>query len=128
LGDVTPQQVAQINEDLADQQTQISANTTNITNLTTQVNAIPVVNVRRGIVTGVPINDSTPTASFADNPLPDANYAVSITPVCAGTIGGAATPLFALNDASKTPAGFSIRVENNISHITSIEWMAIHTS
>jgi len=128
LGDVTPQQVAQINEDLADQQTQISANTTNITNLTTQVNAIPVVNVRRGIVTGVPINDSTPTASFAANPLPDANYAVSITPVCAGTIGGAATPLFALNDASKTPAGFSIRVENNISHITSIEWMAIHTS
>ena len=128
LGDVTPQQVAQINEDLADQQTQISANTTNITNLTTQVNAIPVVNVRRGVVTGVPSvpADSIQTVSFAA--LPNVNYAVSITPVCAGSIGTSATPLFSLNDASKTTTGFSIRVENNISNITSIEWMAIHTS
>jgi hypothetical protein len=126
LGDVTPAQVAQINEDLADQQSQISANTTNITNLTTQVNAIPVVNVRRGVVTGVIPADSTPTVSFAA--LPSVNYAVSITPVCTGTIGTSATPLFSLNDGSKTTTGFSIRVENNISNITSIEWMAIHTS
>ena len=33
LGDVTPQQITQINQTLADQQNQISANTTNITNL-----------------------------------------------------------------------------------------------
>jgi hypothetical protein len=128
LGDVTPAQVAQINEDLADQQSQISANTTNITNLTTQVNAIPVVNVRRGVAPGVPPADSIQTVSFTANPLPSVNYAVSITPVCAGTIGASATPLFALNDASKTTTGFSIRVENNISNITSIEWMAVHTS
>jgi hypothetical protein len=128
LGDVTPAQVAQINEDLADQQSQISANTTNIANLTTQVNAIPVVNVRRGVVTGVPSApaDSIQTVSFAA--LPNVNYAVSITPVCAGTIGVSPTPLFALNDGSKTMTGFSIRVENNISNITSIEWMAVHTS
>jgi len=128
LGDVTPAQVAQINEDLADQQSQISANTTNITNLTTQVNAIPVVNVRRGIVTGVPSvpADSIQTVSFTA--LPNVNYAVSITPVCTGTIGTSATPLFSLNDGSKTTTGFSIRVENNISNITSIEWMAVHTS
>jgi len=128
LGDVTPAQINQINEDLADQQNQISANTTNITNLTTQVNAIPIVKVRRGIVTGVPSvpADSIQTVSFVA--LPDVNYAVSITPVCAGTIGTSATPLFALNDASKTTTGFSIRVENNISNITSIEWMAVHTS
>jgi hypothetical protein len=128
LGDVTPAQIAQINEDLADQQNQISANTTNIANLTTQVNAIPVVNVRRGVVTGVPSvpADSIQTVSFAA--LPNVNYAVSITPVCAGTIGTSATPLFSLNDGSKTTTGFSIRVENNISNITSIEWMAVHTS
>ena len=128
LGDVTPAQVAQINEDLADQQSQISANTTNITNLTTQVNAIPVVNVRRGVVTGVPSvpADSIQTVSFTA--LPSVNYAVSITPVCTGTIGASATPLFSLNDGSKTTTGFSIRVENNISNITSIEWMAVHTS
>jgi len=128
LGDVTPAQVAQINEDLADQQTQISANTTNITNLTTQVNAIPVINIRRGVVTGVPPDDSTPTVSFATDPLPDVNYAVSITPICGSSISTSATPLFSLNAGSKLTTGFSIRVENNISQITSIEWMAIHTS
>jgi len=128
LGDVTPAQVAQINQELANQQNQISANTTNITNLTTQVNAIPVVNVRRGIAPGVPTADSIQTVSFTANPLPSVNYAVSITPVCTGTIGTSATPLFSLNDGSKTTTGFSIRVENNISNITSIEWMAVHTS
>jgi len=128
LGDVTPAQVAQINEDLADQQSQISANTTNITNLTTQVNAIPVVNVRRGVVTGVPSvpADSIQTVSFTA--LPNVNYAVSITPICGTNISTSATPLFSLNDGSKTTTGFSIRVENNISNITSIEWMAVHTS
>jgi len=128
LGDVTPAQVAQINEDLADQQSQISANTTNIANLTTQVNAIPVINIRRGVVTGVPPDDSTPTVSFATDPLPDVNYAVSITPICGSSISTSATPLFSLNAGSKLTTGFSIRVENNISQITSIEWMAIHTS
>jgi hypothetical protein len=120
LGDVTPEQIAQIEEDLADQQNQIDA-------LETRVDALePAVKVRRGIVTGVPTLDSIQTVSFAA--LPDVNYAVSITPVCAGTIGTSATPLFSLNDASKTTTGFSIRVENNISNITSIEWMAVHTS
>jgi hypothetical protein len=120
LGDVTPQQIQQINEDLADQQTQITA-------LDTRVDALePAVKVRMGIVTGVPTSDSIQTVSFTA--LPNVNYAVSITPVCAGTIGAAATPLFALNNASKTTTGFSIRVENNISNITSIEWMAVHTS
>jgi hypothetical protein len=126
LGDVTPAQVAQINEDLADQQSQISALDTRVDTLETTIATIPVVNVRRGVVTGVPTIDSIQTVSFAA--LPNVNYAVSITPVCAGTIGTSATPLFALNDGSKTTTGFSIRVENNISNITSIEWMAVHTS
>ena len=120
LGDVTPQQIAQINQDLANQQNEIEALETRVTALE------PAVKVRRGIVTGVIPADSTPTVSFAA--LPSVNYAVSITPVCTGTIGTSATPLFALNDGSKTTTGFSIRVENNISNITSIEWMAVHTS
>ena len=126
LGDVTPAQVAQINEDLADQQSQISANTTNITNLTTQVNAIPVVKVRYDTITSVVTGDSVRTVSFAA--LPSASYGVSITPVCNGTILAQPTPLFSLNVGSKTPTGFSIRIENNIAEITSVDWMAVHTS
>jgi hypothetical protein len=120
LGDVTPAQVAQINTTLAAQQNEIDALETRVTALE------PAVKLRRGVITGVLPNDSTPTVSFVA--LPDVNYAVSITPVCTGTIGTSATPLFSLNDASKTTTGFSIRVENNISNITSIEWMAVHTS
>ena len=120
LGDVTPQEINQINETLADQQNEIDALETRVTALE------PAVKVRRGIVTGVPTSDSIQTVSFSE--LPDVNYAVSITPVCAGTIGAVATPLFSLNATSKTTTGFSIRVENNISNITSIEWMAVHTS
>ena len=120
LGDVTPAEINQINETLATQQNEIDALGDRVTALE------PAVKVRKGVVTGVPTSDSTQTVSFTA--LPDANYAVSITPVCAGTIGASATPLFALNSASKTTTGFSIRVENNISNITSIEWMAVHTS
>jgi hypothetical protein len=126
LGDVTPQQVAQINQTLADQQTQISANTTNIANLTTQVNAIPVIKARYGNIGSVPAGDSIQTVSFAA--LPSATYGISITPNCNATIGTSATPLFALVDGSKTTTGFSIRVENNLSQITSVDWMAVHTS
>jgi hypothetical protein len=118
LGDVTPQQITQINQTLANQQNEIDALEVRVTALE------PAVKVRSGVVTGVIPLDSTPTVTFAA--LPDANYSVSITPVCNGTIGGHATPLFSLNAGSKTTTGFSIRIENNIAEITSIEWMAIH--
>lgn len=126
LGDVTPAQINQINQTLADQQNQISANTTNITNLTTQVNAIPVVKVRYGTITGLPTLDSIQTVTFAA--LPSASYGVSITPICNATIGAQATPLFAMVNGSNTTTGFSIRIENNIAEITSVDWMAVHTS
>ena len=133
LGDVTPSQIAQINEDLADQQTQINALDTrvdtvetNVTNLTTQVNAIPVVKVRYGTITAIPTGDSIQTASFAA--LPAATYGVSITPICNATILVQPTPLFSLVAGSKTTTGFSIRIENNIAEITSVDWMAVHTS
>jgi hypothetical protein len=129
LGDVTPQQIAQIEEDLADQQNQIDALEAQDIALDLRIDALeanPVVKVRYGTITGVVTGDSVRTVTFAA--LPSTSYGVSITPICDATIGVSATPLFALVDASKTTTGFSIRIENNISQITSIDWMAIHTS
>jgi hypothetical protein len=127
LGDVTPAQVAQINEDLADQQTQISALDTRVDTLETTVAAIPVINARYGTITGVASLDSVRTVTFL-TPLPTANYGISITPVCNSSIAAQPTPLFSLNAGSKLTTGFSIRIENNIAEITSVDWMAIHTS
>ena len=126
LGDVTPAQVAQINEDLANQQNEINALDTRVDTLETTVAAIPTVKVRYGNIGSVPVGDSIQTVSFAA--LPSATYGISITPNCNATIGTSATPLFALVDGSKTTTGFSIRVENNLSQITSVDWMAVHTS
>jgi len=122
LGDVTPAEITAINNQLSSQQLQIDALDTRVDTL--ELN--PVVKVRFGTITGVPAADSVQTVSFPD--LPDANYGVSITPVCGATISTSPTPLFALNTGSKTQNGFSIRVENNISQITSIDWMVVHTS
>ena len=129
LGDVTPEQIAQIEEDLADQQNQIDAVEAEVDALDLRVDALeanPVVKVRYGTITGVVTGDSVRTVTFAA--LPSTSYGVSITPICDATIGASATPLFALVAAGQTTTGFSIRIENNISQITSIDWMAIHTS
>lgn len=129
LGDVTPAQINQINEDLADQQNQIDALVTDVNALDVRIDTLearPVINARYGNIGSVPTGDSIQTASFAA--LPSANYGISITPNCNATIGASATPLFALVAGSKTTTGFSIRVENNLSQITSVDWMAIHTS
>ena len=129
LGDVTPEQIAQIEEDLADQQNQIDALEAEDIAIDARLDVLeanPVVKVIYGTITGVVTGDSVRTASFAA--LPSATYGVSITPICDATIGAAATPLFALVGSSQTATGFSIRIENNISQITSIDWMAIHTS
>ena len=122
LGDVTPAEITAINNELSSQALQIDA-------LDTRVDALelnPVVKVRYGTITGVPVAGSVQTVSFLD--LPNTNYSVSITPVCGATIGTSPTPLFSLNSGSKTTTGFSIRIENNISQITSIDWMVVHTS
>jgi hypothetical protein len=122
LGDVTPEQIAAINQTLTDQQNQIDALETDVTAL----QANPVVTVRYGTITGVVTGDSVRTVSFTA--LPSATYGISITPVCSATILAQATPLFSLNAGSKTTTGFSIRIENNIAEITSVDWMAVHTS
>lgn len=133
LGDVTPEQIAQIEEDLADQQNQIDALETLVATETAAIDARldvleanPVVKVRYGTITGIVTGDSIQTASFTA--LPSATYGVSITPICDATIAASPTPLFALVGSSQTTTGFSIRIENNISQITSVNWMAVHTS
>jgi len=129
LGDVTPEQIASINKTLDDQQNQIDALETEGAALDLRIDVLetnPVVRVRYGTITGIPIGDSIQTPSFAA--LPSATYGVSVVPICDATIGTSATPLFALVGSSQTATGFSIRIENNISQITSVSWMAVHTS
>jgi hypothetical protein len=122
LGDVTPEEIAAINLELANQQNEIDALQTQVTAL----EANPVVTVRSGTITAVTTGDSVRTVTFTA--LPSSTYGVSITPIASATIGVQATPLFSLNGGSKTTTGFSIRIENNIAEITSVDWMAVHTS
>jgi hypothetical protein len=132
LGDVTPAQITQINEDLADQQNQINALDTrvdtvetNITNLTTQVNAIPIVKVRYGTQTGIAAGDTTSIGITFSSVLPSAVYGISLTPIY-GSGTPLTTPLYTI--ISQNASGFTIRVDNNIAEITSLNWMAVHTS
>ncbi len=129
LGDVTPEQITQIQEDLADQQNQIDALEAQDTAIDLRIDALeanPVVKARYGTITSVVTGDSIRTVTFAE--LPSTTYGVSITPICDATILLQPTPLFSLSAGSKTTTGFSIRIENNIAEITSVEWMAVHTS
>jgi len=112
LGDVTPAEIQQINATLADLQNQIDAVEDNII-------------IRKGTVTGVPTGDSIQTVSFVD--FPTNSFFAGVTPIATATIGTSPTPLFAVVAASKTTSGFSIRVENNVAQITSIDWVAIYT-
>jgi hypothetical protein len=126
LGDVTPEQIAALSQQIAILTDQVTDISDEVATLTTEVNAIPVVNTRYGNIISVVTGDSVRTVTFTA--LPSTNYGISITPVCNATIGTQATPLFALVAGSKTTTGFSIRIENNIAEITSIDWMAVHTS
>ena len=119
LGDVTPEEIAAINLELTNQQNEIDALDTRVTDLEDN-------SIRFGTITGVATGDSVRTVTFTA--LPSVNYGISITPIASATIGVQATPLFALNGGSKTTTGFSIRIENNIAEITSVDWMAVHTS
>jgi hypothetical protein len=125
LGDVTPAQVAQINQELANQQNEINALDTRVDTLETTVAAIPIVNVRHGTLTGIAPNDTTSTGIPFSSPLPSAVYGISLTPIY-GSANPASTPLFTI--ISQNAAGFTIRIDNNIPEITSLNWLAVHSS
>ena len=119
LGDVTPQQITQINQTLANQQNEIDALTTRVTALE------PAVKARYGTLTGIAAGDTTSIGITFSSPLPSAVYGISLTPIYAsGT--PLTTPLYTI--VSQNTAGFTIRVDNNIAEITSLNWMAVHTS
>ena len=118
---------------MADQQNQIDALEVLVATETAAIDARldvleanPVVKVRYGTISSVPTGDSIQTVSFTG--LPTATYGVSISPICGATISAQPTPLFSLSAGSKTTTGFSIRIENNIAEITSVDWMAVHTT
>lgn len=121
LGDVTPQQIQQINQTLADQQNQISA-------LDTRVDALelnPAIRVRYGTVTGIVTGDTASIGVTFSSPLPSAVYGISLTPIY-GSGTPVSTPLYTI--ISQNAAGFTLRVDNNIAEITSLNWMAVHSS
>jgi hypothetical protein len=115
LGDVTPAQITAINTELQSQQNQIDA-------LDTRVDALEgdLVRVRTGVA-GIPAGDSTEAISFSS--LPSANYGVSIQPV--GTATSAAAGKYILA-TGQTTTGFTIRINDNPSTVTSLRWTAIH--
>jgi hypothetical protein len=125
LGDVTPQQIAQINEDLADQQTQITALDTRVDVLEVTVATIPTVKVRYGTQTGIAAGDTTSIGVTFSSPLPTAVYGISLTPIY-GSGTPLTTPLYTI--ISQNASGFTFRVDNNIAEITSLNWMAVHSS
>jgi hypothetical protein len=121
LGDVTPQQVAQINQTLADQQTQITALDTRVDTL--ELN--PTIRVRYGTLSPIAAGDTTSIGVTFSSPLPSAVYGVSLTPIY-GSGTPASTPLYTI--ITQNTAGFTVRVDNNIAEITSLNWMAVHSS
>jgi hypothetical protein len=125
LGDVTPSQIAQINEDLADQQTQITALDTRVDVLEVTVATIPTVKVRYGTQTGIAAGDTTSIGVTFSSPLPTAVYGISLTPIY-GSGTPLTTPLYTI--ISQNASGFTFRVDNNIAEITSLNWMAVHSS
>ena len=113
LGDVTPEEIQAINDELQDLQNQIDA---------LSGGAV----IREGELTSIAVGDNTYPVIFS-TPMPDNTYSVAITPRATGVTGQTAYPTFLVQSGSKTASGFTIIVENGISQITDVEWIAIHT-
>lgn len=111
LGDVTPQQIQTINDELNSLQNQIDAL------------SVATFEFKMGTAESLATGDSVVPVVF-DQPFQDNEYSVSFTPLIAANTASA-LPTFLLQTGSKTSAGFSIVVENNIAAITEVEWMAI---
>jgi hypothetical protein len=114
LGDVTPQEIQDINDELA--------------SLQNQIDALEQVQIRQGVVTGLAINDSTGTVTFT-TPMPTANYTVAFTPRLSANTASA-LPTFLIKTGSKTANQFEYLCENNGSPavISEVEWVAIHSA
>jgi hypothetical protein len=112
LGNVTPQQIQEINAYLL--------------NLQNQVNVLGGIVVQQGTETGLAAGDSTIAITFA-TPMPTNNYTVCFTPIT-NTAGTTQSPIFAVQSGSQTVTGFTIFIDNNIASITQLRWIAIHSA
>jgi len=119
LGDVTPAEITEINNQLSSQQLEIDALDTRVDAL----EAIPVVTARTGTVS-VPAGNSTLNITFTA--LPGTDYGVSIIPV--GTSTSRATMGSYVLQAGQTTTGFTLLVEDNPATVTTLRWTAIHTA
>jgi len=117
LGDVTPAEIANINQD--------------IQNLQNQVDALDTIQIRRGVLTAIGSGDSTKPITF-DNDMPDNDYTVSLTAILPSSPITAASPNVFLLNGTKAINGFTVAIENNgtspATTITSIEWLAIYSA
>jgi hypothetical protein len=117
LGDVTPAEIANINQD--------------IQNLQNQVDALDTIQIRRGVLTAIGSGDSTKPVTF-DTDMPDNDYTVSLTAVLPSSPITAASPNVFLLSGTKAINGFTVAIENNgtspATTITSIEWLAIYSA
>lgn len=125
LGDVTPAQIQEINNELDTLDNRTSALETNYTALEARVDDLEaeVVTVRTGTVTIAAGGPNTYNVTFAA--VPDANYGVIIQPI--GTATTAAAGKYILQ-AGQTTTGFTILVNDNPATVTELRWTAIHTS
>jgi polyhydroxyalkanoate synthesis regulator phasin len=123
LGDVTPAQITSINDQLQAQQNEIDALDTKVDAIDARVETLEndLVSVRTGTV-GITPGDSTEAISFSSS-LPSANYGVNIQPVGTATTAAAGKYILA---TGQTTNGFTIRINDNPSTVTSLRWMAIH--
>ena len=116
LGDVTPAEIININQDIQD--------------LQNQVNALDTIQIRRGVLTGIGSGDSTRPITFDTN-MPDNDYSVSLTAILPSSPITAASPNIFLLNGTKAINGFTVAIENNgtspATTITSLEWIAIYS-
>ena len=137
LGDVTPAQIAQIQEDLVDQQNQISALQTELETETTEreaadaaldtrIDALENVKIQRGRITGVADDDSEQTVTLSPA-LSTTSYSVMLTPVIPTGGIGTNAPIIGIKSGSKTITEFIISIQNNgiTPNIDEIEWLVI---
>jgi hypothetical protein len=106
LGQVTPAQIATINQ--------------NIQNLQNEYNAL-AVNVQTGTQTVTASSSTYYTITFG-SPMPNANYAIIIEPQTSTTSGIANNWSWAIIASSKTTTQFQIYFYNPTTSITGFNW------
>jgi len=119
LGDVTPAEITDINNQLSQQQLEINA----LDIRTDALELRPTITVRTGTVL---IAAGTSPLNVTFTALPTSVYGVSITPI--GTSTSRATMGSYVLQSGQTTTGFTILAEDNPATVTSLMWTAIHTS